>query len=185
MKVHSRRVLALVGFVLTAACRESSPTGPVLGRLTAADVTGAWNVAFQVDSVRDCTSGTCRLVAQKSLVPVVGSLVVADQYDARYPEYLTAELHIDFHPALGRQVTCLGSPQASLVLVGDSGMVHFWFTPGSADCGLYGIGQFDGQEIHGGWGEPSFTGVPLSSGTFRMWRQGRIRTSIETTTGGT
>jgi hypothetical protein len=171
MKARSREILRFVACVLTAACSDVSPTRPILGRLSPGDLTGGWNIAFQVDSVRDCASGSCREVAQKSLVPAVGSLFISDQYDTLYTAYLTAELHIDFQLALGRQVTCLGSPQASLVLPGDSGIAHFWFTPGAADCGLYGIGRFDGQEFHGGWGEPSFTSLLLSSGTFRMWRK--------------
>lgn len=153
------------------ACGEPAPTPPFLGRLTGADVAGAWNIAFRLDSIRDCSSGSCRMVPAGPQPLVVGDLVIADRSDPVHTEYLAAELRADFHPSLGRQVTCLAIPQASLVRPGDSGTAAFWFTPGSADCGLYGSGRFDGQEFHGTWSEPSFTGEPLSGGTFRLWRR--------------
>lgn len=171
MNTGARQFSALIALILLAGCGGPAPTAPFQGRLTAGDVMGAWHIAFRVDSVRDCSSGTCRLVRQMGVPSALGSLVISDQYDTVYTEYLTAELQVDFQPALGRQVTCLGLPQASLVQPGDSGAAAFWFTPGAADCGLYAVGQFDGQEFHGSWGEASFTSVPLSTGTFRMWRK--------------
>jgi hypothetical protein len=170
MKTRSRIALTIGCLALGAGCAEPPPTRPLLSRLTAHDVIGEWNIAFLVDSVRDCSS-ICRLVKQSPVLSVTGSLIVSDQYDTLYPEYLTAQLQVDFQPVLGRQVTCLGYPQASLVQLRDSGAAYFWFTPGSADCGLGALGQFDGSEFRGTWSEPSFTGLPLSSGSFRMWRR--------------
>jgi hypothetical protein len=170
MKTRPCQAFALTAVALLAACGDSAPTSPFQGQLTTADMAGSWYIAFQVDSVRDCSSGTCRMARQFLLPPVVGSLVISDRYDTLYSEYLTAELQVDFQPALGRQVTCLSSPQGSLVQPRDSGAAYFWFTPGAADCGLGAVGQFDGQQFNGRWGEASFTDLPLSSGTFRMWR---------------
>jgi hypothetical protein len=172
MKTGSCHALVLSALVLTGACGDSAAPRPILDHLTPADVAGAWNIAFLVDSVQDCSSGSCRAVPAGLRPIVVGEIAIADRFDTLYTEYLTAELQVDFEPALGRQVTCLAIPQASLVLPGDSGTAGFWFTPGAADCGLTGSAQFDGREFHGTWGEPSFTSQPLSAGTFRMWRKG-------------
>lgn len=172
MHTRSVGISTIIALALVTACGEHAPTPPFLGQLTVSDVAGAWNIAFRLDSVRDCTSGACRLVQAGPRPIIVGDLVIADRYDTLYSEYLPAELQVDFEPALGRQVTCLASPQSSLVRPGGSGVADFWFTPGSADCGLYASGQFDGQEFYGTWGEPSFTGQPLSAGSFRMWRKG-------------
>jgi hypothetical protein len=157
MKTRSCHVLGLAAVVLASACSDSPPTRPILGPVSTADVEGTWHIAFRLDS---------------ALLPTtVGSLVISDRFDTLYSTYLTAELRADFTPLLGRQVTCLANPQASLVQPRDSGVVHLWFTPGAADCGLFAVGWFDGREFHGDWSEPSFSSQPLSSGTFRMWRQ--------------
>lgn len=170
MKTRSGQVLVFGALAFVAACIDSTPTAPIRGELTPADVTGAWHITFQVDSVRECTT-SCYLVGAGLRPIVTGVLVVSDRPDTLYTEWLAAELRVDFTPALGRQVTCLANPQASLVQLGDSGVAGFWFSPGSADCGLSAQAGFDGREFHGSWGEASFTGVPLSRGTMRLWRQ--------------
>jgi hypothetical protein len=169
MKTRSRQVLMIGAFAL-AACGDPTPSAPIRGQLTPAEVTGAWNISFTVDSVRECTT-SCYLVGAGLRPIVTGVLVVSDQPDTLHSEWLAAELRVDFTSALGRQVTCLANPQSSLVLLGDSGIAEFWFTPGSADCGLSAQAGFDGREFHGIWGEASFTSVPLSRGTMRLWRQ--------------
>lgn len=171
MNTPSCQVLAFGAFAFVAACSDATPTLPLRNELTPADITGAWSITFHVDSVRECNSTTCYYVSGATLPPVTGTLVVSDQYDPLHPEFLMAEMRVDFEPALGRQITCLENPQASLVQIEDSRTAMFWFTPQAADCGIYGTAEADRTELHGTWGEATVTSDLLSRGTFRLWRK--------------
>jgi hypothetical protein len=148
-------VVALTALVQLGCTAES--TAPIgTPPFTTTDLTGTWTIGFQ---------------AQGSMTMVFGEIVISAQHDSQLPDYLMAQFTADFHPILGRQVSCLQMPQASLVRMQDSVTIQLLFTPGAADCGLFAGGPFAGNSFTGNWIEPSFTAQPLSSGTFWMWRK--------------
>lgn len=102
---------------------------------------------------------------------VFGSLDISAQHDPQRPEFLVAEFRADFTPLLGRQVSCLQTPQPALVQLRDSASIYLALTPDAADCGLLADGQFAANTFTGAWVEPSITSQPQSSGTFTMWRK--------------
>jgi hypothetical protein len=147
-------VLALAVAIPLAGC-DTAPAAPVPPALNSSDLAGSWTMVFQA------SSAPSRLV--------VGTLVISDRSDPQQPAYLTAEFSADFRPALGRQVSCLATPQAALVRL-DSTTVQLLLTPNAADCGLFAGGQLERDAVTGDWVEPSITSRPQSNGTFRMTR---------------
>ena len=134
-----------------------STTAPAPGALREPDLVGAWTMSFQGGS--------------PTSPRVLGSLVVSARHDPQRPEFLVAEFRADFTPLLGRQISCLQTPQPALVQLRDSTSIYLALTPDAADCGLLGNGQFAANAFTGAWVEPSITPQPQSSGTFTMWRK--------------
>jgi len=152
------RALTLIAFVALSGCARST-TAPLRAgaALRETDLVGAWMMSFQVGS--------------RTSPLVFGSLVISDQHDPQHPEFLAAEFSADFRPLLGRQVSCLQTPQPALVQLRDSTSIYLALTPDAADCGLVADGQFTANTFTGAWIEPSITSQPQSSGTFTMWRK--------------
>ena len=150
------RALTLATLVPLGGCGSSS-TAPSSMALREADLAGGWTVAFQLGTAKS---------------PLVyGSLVISSQHDPQSPAYLVAQFTADFRPLLGRQVSCLQTPQAALVQLRDSVSISLALTPDAADCGLAAEGQYAANTFTGNWVEPSITSQPQSSGTFTMWRK--------------
>lgn len=150
------RALTLIALVPLSGCARST-TAPSSGTLREADLVGGWTMAFQVGS--------------RTSPLVFGSLDISAQHDPQRPEFLVAEFRADFRPLLGRQVSCLQTPQPALVRLRDSTSIALALTPDAADCGLVADGQFAANTFSGAWVEPSITSQPESSGTFTMWRK--------------
>ncbi len=151
------RALMLIVLVRLSACSHSV-TAPSHTGLREADLVGGWTMVFQVGTPDS---------------PLVfGSLVVSNQHDQQRPDFLVAGFSADFRPLLGRQVSCLQTPQRALVQVVDSISIFLALTPDAADCGLAADGRFAANTFTGEWVEPSITSQPASSGTFTMWSSG-------------
>jgi hypothetical protein len=149
------RACALISLLAAGGC--DSPTAPVRTALQERDLVGPWTMAFRVGSPTSPLA--------------LGTLSISSDHDPLRPEYLVAEFSADFRPLLGRQVSCLQTPQPALVLLQDSVSVLLALTPDAADCGLEASGQFSANTFTGAWIEPSATSRPQSSGTFSMWRK--------------
>jgi hypothetical protein len=148
--------VTLIALAAVGGCAHAA-TAPVRTALRETDLVGAWTMAFQLGSPTS---------------PLVfGSLVVSDQHDPQRPAFLVAEFSADFRPLLGRQMSCLQTPQPALVQLQDSISILLALTPDAADCGLVADGQFAANAFSGMWVEPSVTAQPQSSGTFTMWRK--------------
>lgn len=150
------RALMLIVLGAPSACTHSV-TAPPSTVLRESDLIGAWTMAFQVGTPNSPLA--------------FGTLVVSNQHDQQRPDFLVAEFSADFRPLLGRQVSCLETPQASLVQLRDSLSIVLALTPDAADCGLAADGRFAANTFTGQWVEPSVTSLPQSSGTFTMWRK--------------
>jgi hypothetical protein len=148
--------LTCIALLPLSGCGRST-TAPPPGALREADLVGGWTMAFQGGS--------------RTSPLVFGSLDVSAQHDPQRPEFLVAEFRADFRPLLGRQVSCLQTPQPALVQLRDSASIYLALTPDAADCGLLADGQFAANTFTGAWVEPSITSQPQSSGTFTMWRK--------------
>jgi len=150
------RALILAALVPVCGCTHAT-TAPVAVGLRDTDLVGAWTMSFQI--------GT------RTSPLVFGSLIVSDQHDPQRPDFLAAEFSADFRPLLGRQVSCLQTPQPALVQLRDSTTIYLALTPDAADCGLVADGHFAANTFTGIWVEPSITSQPQSSGTFTMWHK--------------
>lgn len=150
------RALTLATLVPLGGCGSAS-IAPSNTGLREADLAGGWTIAFQLGTATS---------------PLVyGSLVISSQHDPQRPTYLATEFTADFRPLLGRQVSCLQTPQAALVQLQDSVSISLALTPDAADCGLAAEGHYAANTFTGNWAEPSITSQPQSSGTFTMWRK--------------
>jgi hypothetical protein len=150
------RSWTLIAFLQVGGCGHS-PTAPVGAVLHEADLVGGWTMAFRVGSPTSPLA--------------FGSLDISSRHDPLRPDFLVAEFSADFRPLLGRQVSCLSTPQPALVHLQDSVSLLLALTPDAADCGLVAFGQFSANTFTGAWLEPSVTSLPQSSGTFTMWRK--------------
>jgi hypothetical protein len=136
---------------------------------------GDWEIQFVADTVAwvDSTKGQPGMSWRRpSPDTVTGRVRIRDSLDnwmSASPALLRGFLDVDFHPILGRPLSCYkrNSDVIEVTVRGDS--VHLLFTPYFADCGLSASGMIQRDEIVGKWLEPSYGGG-TAWGRFKMRR---------------
>jgi hypothetical protein len=134
---------------------------------------GTWRTEFNVDSMvrlHGGEDGQWSWRAPLDTATVKGTLVLGDTLvGTGNGRGLRAHLAVDFRPALGRQMSCLGVTKGLAASRTGARSVRLWFTPGAHDCGFGGLGEQRGDTIAGTWSEGSIAGI-ISTGRFRLVR---------------
>ena len=140
-------------------------------------LTGSWRADFEADSARwPLRDSTGRVTGAEfrrgSSAWISGTLWLGDTVAGLgVARGLRADLVMDFTPILGRQMSCFCSGRGVVDVERHGNTVHFWFTPGTGDCGFGGTARYYGDSLIGTWSEGSFVG-PASGGRFRLQRTG-------------